>query len=170
MAVFFGIVIMKTKHRIHAIRKFFALERNITVLLGALLVIGMGEELWVRFLPKYLEVLGASAVAIGAFGSFKRVVDTIYQYPGGWLADRIGRKRALVLFNLIAAAGYLLYLITDRWEVIIAGTLLVLAWSSMSQPAIFALIGAWARVPVVNGHANAPNISIHGMLGVGYGL
>jgi len=156
---------MQGKPRGIAIREFFALERNIIVLLGALLVIGMGEELWVRFMPKYLEALGASAVAIGAYGSFKRIVDTLYQYPGGWLADKLGRKRALVLFNLIAAAGYLLYLLAARWEVVLLGTLLVLAWSSMSQPAIFAVIGdtlgrskramgfsvqsIWKRIPIV---------------------
>ncbi len=151
--------------RSRSIRDFLALEHNIVVLLGALLVIGMGEELWVRFMPKYLEVLGASAVAIGAYGSFKRIVDAIYQYPGGWLADRLGRKRALTLFNIIAALGYLTYLLTKRWEVVVAGTLLVMAWSSMSQPAIFALIGdtlskskramgfsvqsIWKRIPIV---------------------
>ncbi len=156
---------MEHSQRGRALRQFFALERNIVVMLGALLAIGMGEELWVRYMPKYLEALGASALAIGAYGSFKRVVDTLYQYPGGWLADRLGRKRALVLFNLVAAMGYLLYLLTARWEVAIAGTLLVLAWSSMSQPAIFALIGdtlsqskramgfsvqsIWKRVPIV---------------------
>ena len=147
------------------IREFLALKHNILVLLGALLVIGMGEELWVRFMPKYLEALGASAIAIGAYGSFKKIVDALYQYPGGWLADKLGRKRALTLFNIVAATGYLLYFLTSRWEWLIAGTLLVLAWSSMSQPAIFALIGdtlsrskramgfsvqsIWKRVPIV---------------------
>jgi MFS family permease len=138
---------MQDKQRKRTLRDFLALKHNIVVLLGALLVIGMGEELWVRFMPKYLEVLGASALAIGAYGSFKRVVDTAYQYPGGWLADRFGRKRALVFFNLIAAMGYLVYLLTRSWEIVILGTLLVLAWSSMSQPAIFALSeikGRWA--------------------------
>jgi len=156
---------MQSKQLSTTIRNFLALEHNIVVLLGALLAIGMGEELWIRFMPKYLESLGAGAVAIGAYGSFKRIVDTIYQYPGGWLADRMGRKTSLIIFNLIAALGYLLYLLTKRWEVVIAGTVLVLAWSSMSQPAIFALIGdtlsrsrramgfsvqsIWRRVPIV---------------------
>ncbi|NOZ05563.1 MAG: MFS transporter [Chloroflexi bacterium] len=156
---------MRSAQRGKSVREFLALEHNILVLLGALLVIGMGEELWVRFMPKYLEALGAGAIAIGAYGSFKRVVDTIYQYPGGWLADKLGRKRALTLFNIIAATGYLLYLWTSRWELVVAGTLLVMAWSSMSQPAIFALIGdtlgrskramgfsvqsIWKRVPIV---------------------
>ncbi len=154
----------KTK-RLRSIREFLALEHNILVLLGALLVIGMGEELWVRFMPKYLEALGASAVAVGAYGSFKKIVSTLYQYPGGWLADRLGRKRALTLFNIVAALGYLIYLASRRWEGVVVGTLLVMAWSSMSQPAIFALIGdtlghtrramgfsvqsIWKRVPIV---------------------
>ena len=156
---------MPRSHRGKSVREFFALEHNILVLLGALLVIGMGEQLWIRFMPKYLEALGASAIALGAYGSFKRIVDTLYQYPGGWLADKIGRKRALTLFNIIAATGYLLYLLTSRWELVVVGTLLVMAWSSMSQPAIFALIGdtlshskramgfsvqsIWKRVPIV---------------------
>lgn len=156
---------MASSKKVHSVRDFLALEHNILVLLGALLIIGMGEELWSRFMPKYLEALGASALVIGAYGSFQRVVDTLYQYPGGWLSDKLGRKRALTLFNLIAAAGYLTYLLTRRWEVVIAATLLVMAWGSMSQPAIFALIGdrlsqakramgfsvqsIWKRVPII---------------------
>ncbi len=156
---------MPASQRRASLRDFLALEHNILVLLAALLVIGMGEELWVRFMPKYLEALGASAVAIGAYGSFKQVVSTLYQYPGGWLADKLGRKRALTLFNITAALGYLIYLVSSRWEFVILGTLFVMAWSSMSQPAIFALIGdtlgrakramgfsvqsIWKRVPIV---------------------
>ena len=156
---------MKIAQRGKSIRDFLALEHNILVLLGALLVIGMGEGLWARFMPKYLEALGAGVIAIGAYGSFKKIVDALYQYPGGSLADKLGRKRALTLFNIIAASGYLVYLFTSRWEWVIAGTLLVMAWSSMSQPAIFALIGdtlgrskramgfsvqsIWKRVPIV---------------------
>ena len=45
-----------TRHVITRARAFFALERNIIVLLAALLVLGMGEELWARFVPRYLEV------------------------------------------------------------------------------------------------------------------
>lgn len=158
-------VSMKPDSHTEGLRNYLGLEHNMVIMLAALVIIGMGEELWVRFLPKYLEILGASALAIGAYGSFKRIVDALYQYPGGWLTDRLGRKKALVSFNLVAAAGYLLYLMTSRWEIVILGTLLVLAWSSMSQPAIFAMIGAslgrskramgfsmqsiWKRVPIV---------------------
>src|SRR2546430_9521135 len=38
---------------------FLALRRNTALLLGALLLAGTGEKLWLGFAPKYLEFLGA---------------------------------------------------------------------------------------------------------------
>ncbi len=60
-------------------------------MLTTILILGMGEELWLRFVPKYLELLGASAWIIAAYGSLEDLLDAVYQYPGGWLADRLGR-------------------------------------------------------------------------------
>ena len=40
------------------IADFFALKRNLVILLLATFVIGAGEELWIRFIPKYLQALG----------------------------------------------------------------------------------------------------------------
>jgi MFS family permease len=101
----------------------------------------MGEELWMRFVPKYLEVLGASAWAIALYGTLRDLLDAVYQYPGGWLADRLGRRAALVLFAALAIVGYALYLVAPGWQWILVGTLFVMAWSSLTLPAIFAIIG-----------------------------
>ncbi len=122
-------------------RAFLGLEGNIVVLLGALVLLGLGEELWSSFVPKYLEALGAGALVWSAYRSLKDLLDAVYQYPGGVLADRLGRRRALVLFNLLAIVGYVLYLIGGHWSLILVGTLFVAAWSSMSLPATFAVIG-----------------------------
>ena len=37
---------------------FFGLKRNLIILLIAIFVIGAGEELWMRFVPKYLQIAG----------------------------------------------------------------------------------------------------------------
>ena len=66
---------------------FLALERNIVAVSGAMFLMGLGEKLWKRFLPKYLEALGAPVVAIGLFGTARDFLDGIYQYPGGWVGD-----------------------------------------------------------------------------------
>lgn len=123
------------------LRSGLALERNVAAMLAAFLVLGMGEELWVRFVPKYLELLGASALVVAAYGTLRELLDALYPYPGGWLADRLGRRRALELFALLSAAGYLLFLAAPGWPWVLAGTVLVMAWSSLTLPAIFAVLG-----------------------------
>ena len=40
-------------------RDRLALERNVSAAAGALFLLGFGEELWRRYVPKYLEALGA---------------------------------------------------------------------------------------------------------------
>ena len=123
------------------LRSFLGLERNIVVLLVALVLLGLGEELWVSFVPKYLEALGAGVFVWSTYRALKDILDAVYQYPGGVLADRLGRRRALVLFNLLAIVGYVLYLVSRHPLLFLAGTLFVAAWSSMSLPATFAVIG-----------------------------
>lgn len=108
---------------------------------GAVFLLGFGEELWKKFLPKYLEALGASTPAIGLFGTAEDFFDAVYQYPGGWIADRFGRRRALLFFLTIACAGYLVYLSAPSWPFAFLGLGLVMGWQSMASPAIFAVIG-----------------------------
>lgn len=122
-------------------RAFFGLERNIVVLLIALFLMGLGEELWMGFVPKYLEALGGGVLVWTTYQSLKDLLDAVYQYPGGLAADRLGRRKALVLFNLLAIAGYFLYLTSRHWTFILLGTLLVAGWGSMGLPATFAVIG-----------------------------
>jgi MFS family permease len=108
---------------------------------AAFFLLGLGEELWNKFLPKYLESLGAGPGVIGVFGTAKDFVDAVYQYPGGWLADRFGRRRAFLTFITIAAAGYLIYLLSPSWPFVFVGLAFAMAWHSMASPAIFAVIG-----------------------------
>ncbi|RLF95285.1 MFS transporter, partial [Thermococci archaeon] len=72
----------------NTIRDWLGLKHNVIILFTVILVLGMGEELWIQFVPKYLEALGASVLIIAIYGSLKELLDAVYQYPGGWLADR----------------------------------------------------------------------------------
>jgi MFS family permease len=127
--------------RVAWLRDFLSLERNVTVASSAVFLLGFGEELWKKFLPKYLEALGASTPMIGLFGTAEDFFDAVYQYPGGWIADRFGRRRALFFFLSLACAGYLVYLLGPSWPFAFLGLALVMGWQSMASPAIFAVIG-----------------------------
>jgi MFS family permease len=123
------------------IRDFLGLERNVAAASGAVFLLGFGEELWKKFLPKYLEALGASIPVIGLFGTAEDFLDAVYQYPGGWIADRFGRRRAFLLFLGLAVLGYLVYLLGPSWPFVFVGLAFAMAWQSMASPAIFAVIG-----------------------------
>src|SRR5438552_12555944 len=121
---------------------FFALKRNLVIILVAIFVIGTGEELWMRFVPKYLQTLGASVFVIGLYDALRTLISAIYAYPGGLLADRWGHRRAFITFNLVSIAGYALVLLISHWSAVIAGMFLFLSWSCFSLPATFSLVGA----------------------------
>jgi MFS family permease len=120
---------------------YLGLERNVTAASSAVFLLGFGEELWKKFLPKYLETLGASTLVIGLFGTTKDFFDAIYQYPGGWLADRLGRRAAFFSFIGLACIGYGVYLFSPSWHFVFIGLAFSMAWSSMASPAVFAVIG-----------------------------
>ncbi|MCA1628072.1 MAG: MFS transporter [Acidobacteria bacterium] len=120
---------------------YLGLERNVVIVSAIAFLLGMGEELWKKFLPKYMEALGASAGAIGLFGTAKDFFDAIYQYPGGWLADHLGRRVAFLIFILFASVGYLIYLLSPSWQFVFVGLAFAMAWHSMASPAVFAVIG-----------------------------
>src|SRR5439155_6894993 len=76
------------------------LNRSTGALLAAILLIGMGQELWAPFMPKYIQKtiegsiqgrlgklgLSTSAVvvlAVGLFGTWKDFQEAVYYYLGG---------------------------------------------------------------------------------------
>jgi len=120
---------------------FLGLRRDVVLLLGAIVLIGAGEETWMRFVPKYLEVLGASVFVIGIYDAIKTLLGALYAYPGGVLADAWGHRRALLAFTGLSLAGYATVLFVGHWAGILAGMFLFLAWSNLSLPALFSVVG-----------------------------
>jgi len=127
--------------RLGRVRHLLSLERNTLAVVGAMFLMALGENLWRRFLPKYLEALGAPILAIGAYGSVEDALDGLYQYPGGWASDRYGRRHALLLFVALAAVGYMVIAAAPAWPVVFVGLLLIMCWTSMASPTLFAVVG-----------------------------
>src|SRR3954463_15197240 len=122
------------------IAEFLALERNTSLLLAALVLALTGEKLWLGFAPKYLQTLGAGVFVIGLFDALQTFLGAVYAYPGGWLTDRWGQRRSLLLFNALSVAGYLVVLLWEHWLSLVLGAFLFLAWSGFSLPATFSVV------------------------------
>jgi MFS family permease len=119
---------------------FLALRRNTGLLLVALALAGTGERLWLGFMPKYLQTLGATVLVIGIFDGLQTMIGALYAYPGGWLTDRLGERRALMVFSAISVSGYLLLLCWRHWLALLLGAFLFLAWSACSLPTTFTVV------------------------------
>ncbi|MSU56785.1 MAG: MFS transporter [Pedosphaera sp.] len=127
-------------NRLTKLAEFLALRRNTSLLLVALVLAGTGERLWLGFAPKYLETLGAGVFIIGLFDALQTLLGAVYAYPGGWLTDRWGQRRSLLLFNGISLGGYLLVLLWQHWIALLLGAFLFLAWSALSLPTTFSVV------------------------------
>src|SRR5216110_1185691 len=121
---------------------FFGLKRNLVILLISIFIIGAGEELWMRFVPKYLQAVGATVFVIGLYDALRTLLSAIYAYPGGVLVDVWGHRRAFIIFNLVSIVGYALLLLVPHWAAVIAGMFLFLSWSCFSLTATFSLVAA----------------------------
>ena len=120
--------------------QFLGLKRNLVGLLTMVVLVGMGERMAERFLPIYLMAIGGGAISIGLLNGLDNLLSALYAYPGGFLSDRLGTKRALIVFNLIAIFGFAVVVAVPDWRAVIFGALFFISWSAISLPATMSLI------------------------------
>lgn len=119
---------------------FLGLKKNILVLLSMVILVGLGEKMAERFLPLYLVALGGGAISVGLLNGMDNLLSALYSYPGGYASDRMGYKRALILFNVIAMIGYLIVIAFPYWQAVIIGAVFFLSWTAISLPATMDMV------------------------------
>jgi MFS family permease len=125
-----------------AIVDFLGLKKNMLVLLSMVILVGLGEKMAERFLPLYLVALGGGVFSVGLLNGMDNLLGALYAYPGGYASDRLGYKRALILFNVIAILGYLVVIIFPLWQAVILGSIFFLSWSAISLPATMDMVSS----------------------------
>ncbi|MGV8079571.1 MAG: MFS transporter [Syntrophales bacterium] len=119
---------------------FFGLKRSMVALLSMVVLVGLGEKMAERFLPLYLLALGGGILSIGILNAMDNLLSALYSFPGGYLSDRLGTKRALLVFNLIAMFGYVIVILFPYWQAVIVGSVFFLSWTAISLPATMSLV------------------------------
>ncbi|GAB1487551.1 MFS transporter [Aminivibrio sp.] len=120
--------------------EFFALKKSIAGMLFMVVLVGLGERMAERFLPIYLLALGGGALSIGLLNGLDNLLSALYSFPGGYIADRFGIKRALLFFNLLAMAGFAVVIFIPRTWAVLGASFLFLSWTAISLPASMKLI------------------------------
>ena len=127
---------------IKKLKEFLGLKKNMTVLMAMVILVGMGEKMAERFLPIYLLALGGGVLSVGLLNGLDNLLSALYSFPGGYVADRIGYKKALFLFNVIALAGFLIVILFPFWQAVIIGSFFFLSWTAISLPATIKMISS----------------------------
>lgn len=128
------------KTRAFRLTGFLGLQRSTAGVLAMVVLVGMGERMAERFLPIYMLALGGGVMAIGLLQAMDNLLSALYSFPGGYLSDRIGTKRSLLIFNLVAMAGFILVILVPAWQAVIIGAVLFISWSAISLPATMSLM------------------------------
>lgn len=116
------------------------LKREVAVLLAMVVLVGLGEKMAERFLPLYLIALGGGALSVGVLNGLDNLLSALYSFPGGYAAERLGTRAALMLFNLLAMLGYVVVILIPTWQAVILGSFLFISWTAISLPATVELV------------------------------
>ena len=142
-----------------SISDFLGLRKSTVGMLLRVILVGMRERMAERFLPIYLIALGGGAISIGLLNGLDNLLSALYAFPGGYLSDRMGTKKALLVFNVIAMLGFLIVILMPYWQAVLLGAIFFLSWSAISLPATMSLI---ARVLPMN--KRTMGVSMHSLV------
>jgi MFS family permease len=141
------------------VTEFFGLQRSTAGVLAMAVLVGMGERMAERFLPIYILALGGGALAIGFLQAMDNLLSALYSFPGGYLADRVGTKKALLVFNLAAIGGFALVMLVPVWQAVLIGAVFFISWSAISLPATMSLI--YKALPT---HKRTMGVTMHSLV------
>ncbi len=125
-----------------SVKSIFGINSSMLGMLIMVILVGMGEKMAERFLPLYLIAMGGTSIIIGLLNGMDNLLSALYSFPGGWLADKIGYKKALNIFNLMAMFGYLIVIIFPSWIAVLVGAVFFISWTAISLPATMSLISS----------------------------
>jgi len=145
--------------RLEGISDFLGLRRSTVGMLCMVILVGMGERMAERFLPIYLMALGGGVLSIGLLNGLDNLLSALYSFPGGYLSDRLGTKRALLVFNMVAMCGFLVVILIPAWQAVLVGAVFFLSWSAISLPATMSLV---AKVLPMN--KRTMGVSMHSLV------
>ncbi len=121
------------------IRETFALSRDFSVIVLALIIVSLGFGLLSPLMPTFGEILGMSESELGAAYSLFPLAFVFALPPAGLLADKVGRKRMIMSGVLLfGVTTFAMVLITEPYQFALLRALEGVG-AAMVTPAAFAL-------------------------------
>jgi MFS family permease len=107
------------------LRRIGGLVRNAKLFLVMTAVSGLGSGIFMLFLNLFILARGNDEAFLGTFMSLNSLAALGLGLPMGVVADRLGRKRSLLLGSLLSTAGVLMVIVSPMdWPLMVAA----IAW------------------------------------------
>ncbi len=114
------------------------LKGNAGIVIIGLSMLFLGRMIVDPVFPRFAEELGATPFIIGVLYSIESIVYILAQIPGGYIADRWGRKVLICSMAFVVAVSYIFFAIAPSWHMLVVGVAL-LNFAMMYSPAIRAI-------------------------------
>jgi len=163
-------------------REFSFITGNYQILVVSWIIMDLAMEMPVPNYQLYVQdVLGGNdfPMALGIIGFANWVAMAIVAFPGGYLADKYGRRWLITTMTFVMALSNLFFAFATTWHFILIGTI-VHSLCLIYQPALFAMVQdslpperrgmGSSIIMLIHGTFNTPGPAIAGLLLLYFGL
>ncbi len=161
--------------------EFSFITGNYRILIISWMIMDLAMEMPVPNYQYYVQALGGKEfpMALGIIGLANFLAMAAVSFPGGYLADRYGRRWLITTMTFGLTFSYIFFALAPSWHFILLGTI-IHSLCLIYQPALFAMvqdslpeerrgIGS-SLIQMVHGTFNTPGPIIAGMLLLQFGL
>lgn len=167
--------------------EFSFIGGNYLILIVSWILMDIGMEMPVPYFQQYVYALGGNVfpMALGIIGLANFFIMAFVAVPGGFLADKFGRRWLITTMTFGGALSFLFFAlapfwqITQSWHLILIGTI-IQSLFLIYQPALFAMIQdslpqehrgvGFSIINMIHGTMNTPGTIIGGILVITLGL
>ncbi len=160
-------------------REFSFIKGNYRILVISWIIMDLAMEMPIPNFQYYVQALGGTGLALGIIGLANWVFMAIVAFPGGYLADKYGRRWLITTMTFVMAFSHLFYALAPTWHFILIGTI-VSSLCLIYQPALFAMVQdslpaerrgmGSSIIQLIHGAFSTPGPIIAGFLLLQFGL
>lgn len=159
--------------------EFSFIKGNFLILVLSWILMDLVNEMPQTYYGLYVKALHGNEFIIGVIGFASSIALASVQFPGGYLADKYGRKWLVSSMTFGVALSYLLYALAPSWEWIFLGAIIT-NLCLIYQPALFAMVMdslpaekrglGFSLINLIVSVSTTPAPLIAGLLYLNYGL
>jgi MFS family permease len=162
-------------------REFSFVSGNYRILIISWIIMDIAMETPVPYYQPYVQALGGDQfpMALGVIGLANFLAMAAVAFPGGYLADKYGRRWLITTMTFGLAFSYLFFALAPSWHFILIGTT-IQGLCLIYQPALFAMVQdslpaerrgvGSSLIQMIHGTFNTPGPVIGGLLTLAFGI